>query len=41
MRHNFAKRSKHKYNARAVVIDGNRFDSSKEGRYRIKSDPIL
>ena len=33
MRHNFAKRSKHKYNARAVVIDGIRFDSAKEGRY--------
>ena len=33
MRHNFAKRSKHKYNARAVVIVGIRFDSAKEGRY--------
>lgn len=33
MRHNFAKRSKHKFNARAVVIDGIRFDSTKEGRY--------
>ena len=33
MRHSFAKRSTHKYNARAVVIDGIRFDSAKEGRY--------
>ncbi len=31
MRHKFARRS-HKYNARAVVIDGIRFDSVKEGR---------
>ena len=31
MRHKFARRS-HKYNTRAVVIDGIRFDSVKEGR---------
>jgi len=33
MRHNFTRRKGHKYNARAVVIDGIRFDSVKEGRY--------
>jgi len=33
MRHNFAQRSKHKFNAQAVVINGFRFDSKKEGRY--------
>ena len=33
MRHNFTRRSKHKFNARAVVIDGIHFDSAKEGRY--------
>ena len=33
MRHNFARRNGHKYNARALVIDGIRFDSAKEGRY--------
>ena len=33
MRHNFTGRKGHKYNARAVVIDGIRFDSVKEGRY--------
>ena len=33
MRHNFAKRSKHKYRAQATVVDGIRFDSKKEARY--------
>ena len=33
MRHSFTKRKSHKYNAQAVVIDGIRFDSAKEGRY--------
>ncbi len=33
MRHSFTKHKSHKYNARAVVIDGIRFDSAKEGRY--------
>ena len=33
MRHNFTRRNTHKFNARAVVIDGIRFDSTKEGRY--------
>ncbi len=33
MRHSFAKRSTHKYNAKATVVDGIRFDSKKEARY--------
>ena len=33
MRHNFRRTKGHKYNAKATVIDGIRFDSAKEGRY--------
>lgn len=33
IRHRFSKRSPHKFNAKAVVIDGIRFDSKKEGKH--------
>lgn len=34
--HNFVKRSKHKYNAKATVVDGIRFDSQKEAKYYLQ-----
>ncbi|MEJ8568273.1 DUF1064 domain-containing protein [Elongatibacter sediminis] len=33
LRHRFTARSGHKYNARATVVDGIRFDFQKEARY--------
>lgn len=35
MRHNFSPRRPHKYRAKAVEVDGFRFDSKREARYYI------
>ena len=45
--HSFRRKKGHKYNARATVIDGIRFDSRKEGNYysqlklRVKAGEVL